>query len=142
MKTAFLSAFVIEMALLGAMMTPSLADELPALNSRWRETQRGWCFEISQISDPLPGSAGCVPIAGRMGGMGDLMIGYACKRDSEISFFTNLQTDNSIKPDIFIGQYSSDALNLQYCVRMSNDWPPDYNCENRMTFKVASDCKP
>ena len=75
MKEAFLAVVVIEMAVLNATATPSLADELPPLNSQWRETQRGSCFEISQISDPFPGSADCVQIAGRMNER-DLMIGY------------------------------------------------------------------
>jgi hypothetical protein len=86
MKKAFLTAVVIQMAFFGAAQTPSLADDLPALNSRWRETQREWCIEISQISDPLPGSAGCVQIAGRMNELGDLMIGYACRRESKLVF--------------------------------------------------------
>jgi hypothetical protein len=142
MKKAFLAAVVIEMAFLSAATTPSLADDLPALNSQWRETQRGSCFEITQISGPFPGSAGCVQIAGRMNELGDLLIGYVCKSGSEISFFSGLQTDNSIKPDIFIGQYNSTAITVQYCARISNDWPPEYNCENEMTFKSVSSCKP
>ena len=142
MKKAFLTAVVVEMAFLSAATTPSLADDLPALNSQWRETQRGSCFEFTQISDPFPGSAGCVQIAGRMNELGDLMIGYACKSGSEISFFSGLQTDNSIKPDIFIGKYNSAAITVQYCTRISNDWPPEYNCENEMTFKRVNSCKP
>ena len=77
-----------------------------------------------------------------MNELGDLMIGYACKRESEIGFFTGLQTDNSIRPDIFIGRYTSSTIRLQYCTRLSNDWPPEYNCENEMTFNSVSSCKP
>jgi hypothetical protein len=142
MKKAFLTAVVIEMAFLSAATTPSLADELPGLNSQWRETLRGSCFEITQVSGPPPGSAGCVQIAGRMNESADLMIGYACKRGSEIGFFTGLQTDNSIRPDIYVGQYTSEAILVQYCTRISNDWPPEYNCENAATFKKVSSCKP
>jgi hypothetical protein len=141
MKEAFLAVVVIEMAVLNAAATPSLADDLPPLNSQWRETQRGSCFEISRISDPFPGSADCVQIAGRMNER-DLMIGYACKAGSDISFFSGLQTDNSIKPDVFVGRYDLDAIEVQYCTRVSNDWPPEYNCKSRMTFKRVSSCKP
>jgi hypothetical protein len=141
MKEAFLAVVVIEMAILNAATIPSLADDLPPLNSLWRETQRGSCFEISQISDPFPGDAGCVQIAGRMNER-DLMIGYACKTGSDISFFSGLQTDNSIKPDVFVGRYNSEAISVQYCTRISNDWPPVYNCENSVTFKRVSSCKP
>ena len=123
MKKAFLISVIVEMTFLGAATTASLADDLPALNSKWREAQRGTCLEITQISDALPGPAGCAQIAGRI--KDDLMIGYACKSGSEISFFTGLQTDNSIKPDIFIGRYSAEAIIAQYCTRISNDWPPD-----------------
>jgi hypothetical protein len=141
MKKAFLAVVVIEMSILNAATIPSLADDLPPLNSQWRETQRGSCFEISQISDPLPGSAGCVQIAGRMNEH-DLIIGYACKTGSDISFFSGLQTENLIKPDIFVGRYYSDAITVQYCTRMGNDWPPEYNCGMGMTFKRVSSCKP
>jgi len=140
MKEALLAVLVFEISILNAGTIPSLADDLPPLNSQW-QTQSGSCFEISQISDPLPGPARCVQIAGRMN-EGDLMIGYACKIGSSISFFSGLQTDNSIKPDIFVGQYYPEAIAVQYCTRVSNDWPPEYNCQNRMTFKKVSSCKP
>jgi len=140
MKKAFLTAVIVEMAFLGAATTASLADDFPALNSKWREQQHGICLEITQVSDPLPGPAGCAQIAGRI--KDDLMIGYACKSGSEISFFTGLQTDNSIKPDIFIGRYSAEAIIAQYCTRISNDWPPEYDCKNKMTFKSVSSCTP
>ena len=123
MKGAILTIVVTEMAILTAAAIPSLADDLPPLNSQWRETQRGSCFEISQISDPFPGYANCAQIAGRMNER-DLMIGYACKTGSDISFFSNLQTDNSIKPDIFVGRYDAEAITVQYCARINNDWPP------------------
>ncbi|TRC93235.1 hypothetical protein FJV76_11510 [Mesorhizobium sp. WSM4303] len=140
MKKAFLTAVIVEMTFLGAAMTASLADDLPALNSKWREQQRGTCLEITRISDALPGPAGCAQVAGRMND--DLMIGYACKSGSEISFFSGLQTDNSIKPDIFIGRYSAEAIVAQYCTRISNDWPPEYDCKNEMTFKSVGSCTP
>ncbi|MBA1144089.1 hypothetical protein [Mesorhizobium neociceri] len=140
MKKAFLISAIVEMTFLGAATTASLADDLPALNSKWREQQRGTCLEITRISDALPGPAGCAQIAGRM--KDDLMIGCACKSGSEISFFTGLQTDNSIKPDIFIGRYSAEAIIAQFCTRSSNDWPPEYDCKNEMTFKSVSSCKP
>jgi hypothetical protein len=141
MKEAFLALVVVEAAFLSTAMMPSLADDLPALNSQWRETQRGSCFEITQISDPFPGSPGCAQIAGRMNER-DLIIGYACKRGSEISFFSGLQTDNSIRPDVFIGQYNSESITVQYCTRISNDWPPEYNCENKMVYQNVTSCKP
>ena len=140
MKKAFLTAVIVEMTFLGAATTASLADDFPALNSKWREQQHGTCLEITQVSDPLPGPAGCAQIAGRI--KDDLMIGYACKSGSEISFFTGLQTDNSIKPDIFIGRYSAEAIVAQYCTRISNDWPPEYDCKNEMKFKSVSSCTP
>ena len=141
MKGAILTIVVTEMSILTAAAIPSLADDLPPLNSQWRETQRGSCFEISQISDPFPGYANCAQIAGRMNER-DLMIGYACKTGSDISFFSGLQTDNSIKPDIFVGRYDAQAITVQYCTRISNDWPPEYNCEYGMTFKRVDSCKP
>jgi hypothetical protein len=141
MKKALMTAVVIELACLSAAPTISFANDLPALNSQWRETQRGSCFAITQVSDPLPGSGACVQIAGRMNER-DLMIGYACERGFEISFFSNLQTDNSIKPDIYIGQYSSGTIDVYHCVRASNDPVPEYNCENRSTFKNVSSCTP
>jgi len=82
MKGAILTIVVTEMAILTAAAIPSLADDLPPSNSQWRETQRGSCFEISQISDPFPGYGNCAQIAGRMS-KGDLMIGYTCKTGSE-----------------------------------------------------------
>jgi hypothetical protein len=142
MKEVFLAVVVTELAFLSTATTPSLADDLPTLNSRWQETQRGSCFEISQISVPFPGSAGCVQIAGRMNELRDLVIGYACKSGSEISFFSGLQTDNSIKPDIFIGKHSSNEIIVQHCTRVSNDWPPEYNCDSQMTFNRVISCKP
>ena len=138
MKKAFLTAVIVE--ILGAATTASLADDFPALNSKWREQQHRTCLEIAQVSDALPGPAGCAQIAGRI--KDDLMIGYACKSGSEISFFSGLQTDNSIKPDIFIGRYSPEAIVAQYCTRISNDWPPEYDCKNEMTFKSVSSCTP
>ena len=138
MKKAFLTAVIVE--ILGAATTASLADDFPALNSKWREPEGGACLEITKISDAFPGPAGCAQIAGRMND--DLMIGYACKSGSEISFFSGLQTDNSIKPDIFIGRYSAEAIIAQYCTRVSNDWPPDYDCKNKLTFKSVSSCTP
>jgi hypothetical protein len=83
MKGAILTIVVTEMAILTAAAIPSLADDLPPLNSQWRETQRGSCFEISQILDPFPGYANCAQIAGRMNEH-DLMIGYACKTGSDM----------------------------------------------------------
>jgi hypothetical protein len=59
MKKAFLTAVIVEMVFLGAATTASLADDFPALNSKWREQQRGTCLEITQVSDALPGPAGC-----------------------------------------------------------------------------------
>jgi hypothetical protein len=141
MKEAFSAFIVIEMAFLSGATMPSMADEFPALNSKWREARRGSCFEIMQISDPFPGSAGCVQIAGRMN-ESDLIMGYACSRGSEIGLFSGLQTDNSIRPDIFVGQYDADTMNVQYCTRISNDWPPEYNCDNKMTFNSVMSCDP
>jgi hypothetical protein len=140
MKKAFLTAVIVEMVFLGAATTASLADDLPALNSKWLEAKGGTCLEITQISEALPGPAGCAQIAGRMND--GLMIGYACKSGSEISFFSGLQTDNSIKPNIFIGRYSAEAIIAQSCFRPTDDWPPDYNCKNEMTFKSVGSCKP
>jgi hypothetical protein len=42
MKEALVAVLVIEMSILNAATTPSLADDLPPLNSQWRETQSGW----------------------------------------------------------------------------------------------------
>lgn len=142
MKEAVLAVIAIAMACSSVAISPSLADDLPTANTHWLDTAQKRCLEISQVSEPLPGPAGCAQIGGRMNELGDLMIGYACKAGSEISFFSGIQTDNSIKPDIFIGTFGAEAITVQYCTRLSNDTPPEYNCETSMTFKKVSSCKP
>lgn len=142
MKEAILAIVAIATAYFGLATSRSFATDLPASNTHWRETTQGLCLEISQVSEPFPGPAGCAQIGGRMNELGDLMIGYACTGGSEISFFSTIQTDNTIKPDIFIGTYSAEAITAQYCTRLSNDWPPEYNCERAVTFSKVDSCKP
>jgi hypothetical protein len=36
-----------------------------------------------------------------------------------------------------VGRYDAEAISVQYCNRISNDWPPEYDCENGMTFKTC-----
>jgi hypothetical protein len=131
-------------AILATLTTPCIAQDFPPLHSRWRDPQNpGSCLEITGISEPLPGSNACVQVSGsvkkgqfRTG----LVSGYACARESMINLFSGIESDNSVGPDIFLGRYSSDNITVQYCMRESNDWPPDYNCENKIKFNRVPSC--
>ena len=108
-----------------------------------RSANPGSCLEITGISEPLPGSNACVQVSGsvkkgqfRTG----LVSGYACARELMINLFSGIESDNSVGPDIFLGRYSSDNITVQYCMRESNDWPPDYNCENKIKFNRVPSC--
>jgi hypothetical protein len=70
------------------------------------------------------------------------MSGYACPRGSIINLFSGIESDNSIGPDIFMGTYDAASLTLQYCTRLSNDWPPEYNCEHSIKFEHVTSCNP
>ena len=121
---------------------PSLAKNVLPSKSLWHETRTGWCLEISEISQPFPGSDECVHISGSLSKTGPVT-GYACQEQSTIGFFASIKaSDNSIKPELFIGTYNAEALNVQYCARVSNDWPPEYSCGTGMTFKPVSSCGP
>ena len=129
-------------AVLITMTAPCMAQDYPPLHSLWRETQHyGWCLEITGILEPLPGSGDCIQISGSLN-KGGLVSGYACTRGSIINFFSGIESDNSIGPDILIGTYDSESLSIQYCTRLSNDWPPDYNCEHGMKFDHVTSCNP
>ena len=69
-----------------------------------------------------------------------LVSGYACARGLMINLFSGIESDNSVGPDIFLGRYSSDNITVQYCMRESNDWPPDYNCGNKIKFDRVPSC--
>ena len=124
------------------LTTPCIAQELPSVHSLWRETQYfNWCFEITGISEPLPGSNDCVQVTGLLE-QSLILSGYACMRDSRINLFKEVSADNSIGPDIFLGRYSSESMLLQHCTRMTNDWPPEYNCEHSIKFDQVASCTP
>jgi hypothetical protein len=134
----------ITLAAISAMTAamPSLAKNALPPKSLWHETRTGWCLEISEVSKPFPGSDECVPISGSLSQTGPIT-GYACQDQSTIGFFASIKaSDNSIKPELFVGTYNAEALNVQYCVRASNDWPPEYSCGTGMTFKAVSTCEP
>ena len=59
-----------------------------------------------------------------------------------MNLFAGIESDNSIGPDIFIGNYSSQSISTKYYTRLSNDWPPDYNCENSSKFDHVISCGP
>ena len=129
-------------AILVTLTTSCMAQDFPPLHSRWRDPQHyGWCIEITGISEPLPGSNDCVQVLGSLNG-GRLVSGYACARGSMINLFSELGGDNSIGPDIFLGRYGFNNLTIQYCARLSNDWPPDYKCENSVKLDRAPSCDP
>jgi hypothetical protein len=118
-----------------------MAQDFPAPHTLWRETQHhGWCLEITGISGPLPGSDDCVQISGSW--KDSLISGYACAKGSEINLFAGVGGDNSIGPDIFLAKYGSESMLVQYCTRLSNDWPPEYNCENSIKFDRVASCDP
>jgi hypothetical protein len=129
-------------AILFMVTAPCMAQDLPQLHSLWRETgSYGWCNEITKVSEPLPGSDDCVQVAGSLN-KGSLISGFACTEGSEINLFGGIESDNSIGPDIFIGTYSPESIVAQYCTRLSNDWPPDYNCEHSIKFDHVTSCGP
>ena len=121
---------------------PCMAQEFPSPRSLWRETQYyGWCLEITGVSESLPGTDDCVQISGSINKAG-LISGYACARGSIMNFFSGIKNDNSIGPDIFIGTFDPDSVLVQYCTRLSNDWPPEYNCERHIKFEHVTSCSP
>jgi len=128
--------------ILVTVTAPCMAQDYPPLHSLWRETQHyGWCLEITGILEPLPESDDCIQISGSLNKRG-LISGYACARDSVINFFSGIESDNSIGPDILIGTYDTESLSIQYCTRLSNDWPPDYSCEQSIKFDHVTSCGP
>ena len=142
MKCAFRAILVTVAAISVTTTASSLAKNALLPKSLWHETRFGWCLEISEISKPFPGSDECVQISGSLSRTGPIT-GYACEGQSTIGFFAAIKaSDNSIKPDLFVGSYNAEAVNVQYCARASNDWPPEYNCESRITFKPVSSCGP
>lgn len=131
-------------AIVLAVASPCFAENVLHPQSFWHEQRTGWCLEISKISDPLPGSDECVQISGSRGKNAPFT-GYACDRQRSLGIFISIrQSDNSINnsitPDFLSGTYSKDKLELSYCTRISNDWPPEYDCRNGMTFKNAGSC--
>ena len=130
-------------AILGTLATPCMAQDFPPLHSRWRDPQHyGWCLEITGISEPLPGSNDCVQVSGSLNGGTGLVSGYACARGSMINLFSGIESDNSVGPDILLGRYSPDHITVQYCARVSNDWPPDYNCAISIKLDRVQSCNP
>jgi hypothetical protein len=49
-------------------------------------------------------------------------------------------------PDILIGKYDRntepETMLFQYCVRPSNDWPPEYTCDHSVKFNKVSSYNP
>ena len=128
-------------AILITVTAPCMAQDFPPVHSLWRETTRfGWCLQITGISEPLPGSDDCVQVSGSLNR--GLISGYACARECIISLFAGIEGDNSIGPDILIGNYNSESITSKYCARVSNDWPPDYDCENSIKFDHVTSCGP
>ena len=140
MKCAFRAVLLTAAAISVTMTASAFAKNSLPLKSLSQDARFRGCLEISDISKPLPGSDECVQISGSLGGP---IAGYACEEQSTIGFFTNIKSsDNSIRPDFFVGTYKADAIYLQYCPRMSNDWPPEFDCGTLITFKPVSTCAP
>lgn len=110
--------------------------------SFWRNAQHGWCLSIKDLSEPLAGSDECASFSGSLKTTGPVS-GYACSEQKTIGFFAAIsKSDNSIKPDFFVGTYAAEAIEVQYCMRISNDWPPEFNCETAMKFVPVAACDP
>jgi hypothetical protein len=148
MRYAVPARLVIASTVAIAVATPCLANDFPPLHSQWRSETPAMCIEITAVSEQRDGSD-CVQIAADS--KGSLLSGYACaKRDGQdrvaINLFRDLGGDNSLGPDILIGKYDATAepetMSFQYCVRPSNDWPPEYACDHSVTFTKVSSCTP
>ena len=125
-----------------AMASPCDAKSALRPQSIWYEPKIGGCLVIDKVSEPLSGSDECVQISGSRSKTGPVT-GYACERQRSMGFFAAIaESDNDIKPDFFVGTFSQDRLDLNYCTRISNDLPPDFNCKNSVTFKSVGSCPP
>ena len=137
------SKHVLRLLLFGLLVTPVLAadgDLKP--QSHWRNAQHDRCLTVGDLSKPLAGSDECASFSGSLGKTGPVS-GYACAKQKTIGFFTSIaESDNAIKPDFFVGSYTDQSIDVQYCTRISNDWPPEFNCQNAMKFLPVATCNP
>ena len=127
-----------------SLLVPSAWAEngAPNANSHWRDAKTGWCLSIADVSKPLSGSDECTNFTGSLRTTGPVS-GYVCAEQKTIGIFAAIsESDNSIKPDFFVGSYAAESIELQYCTRISNDWPPEFNCETEMKFVPVAACDP
>jgi hypothetical protein len=121
------------------LATPCVAKNSDLPGSKWQDAKLG-CLAIEKVSDPLSGSDECAQISGSLEKRGP-MTGYACEQQSTIGFFAVIgESDNAIRPEFFVGSYMADTISVQNCFRVSNDWPPEFNCEAKAEFKKVSEC--
>lgn len=110
--------------------------------SHWRNGELNRCLTIGDVSKPLTGSDECSSFSGTFG-KSEPVAGYACAEQKTIGFFAAFkESDNSIKPDFFLGSYSPQSIFVQYCVRISNDWPPEFSCQKMAKFEPVTACDP
>ena len=141
MKSTVWASLAVSAVITLAATASGVAENALAAKSLWHDARLG-CLEIGDVSKPLPGSNECVQFTGSVGKTGPIS-GYACGEQATIAFFSAFkESDNSIKPDFFVGSYGAKAISVQYCVRVSNDWPPEYNCESAAAFKPVAKCPP
>ena len=125
-----------------AMTTLALAKNTLSPGSIWYEKQNNWCLTIDKVSEPLQGSDECLQITGSRN-RSNPIAGYLCEQQRTIGFFANItESDNSIKPDFFVGTFTSEAIDLQYCYRPNNDLLLEFDCTNSMKFTKADKCPP
>ncbi len=119
---------------------PSFAENPFSAPTFWLEKKLGLCLAIDKASGPLPGSDECVQISGSRSKRNPVT-GYFCEEQGTVGFFSNFAaSDNSVRPEFFVGGHRGGTLTLQYCVRPSNDPEIEFNCETSLTFESADKC--
>jgi len=131
--------------LAGAVALQSLTGFASAKNpfaapSFWLDKKLGRCLSLDKSSALLPGSQECVQISGRGSAMNPIA-GYFCEQQQTVGLFSNFgDTGNDIKPELYVGRYSGNAIAAQYCFRPSNDLPLEFNCKNEVIFESVDKC--
>jgi hypothetical protein len=136
----FASALLAFTATLLSMTGPSFAKNPFTAPTFWHEKKQGWCLSIDKAPGPLQGSDECVQISGSMSKR-DPITGYYCEEQGTVGFFSDFAaSDNSIRPEFYVGRYTDSAMTLQYCFRPSNDPELEFDCKNVVTFESADKC--
>lgn len=123
-----------------SMIGPSFAENPFTAPTFWHEKKKDWCLSIDKASGPLQGSEECVQILGSRSKRNPIT-GYVCEEQGTIGFFSNFAaSDNSIRPELYVGRYTDSSIFLQYCFRPSNDPEIEFDCENVVTFESVDKC--